>query len=236
VQFLTNRPVTPRTVEPVQEFLAAYRTHPDAHKVDTALLGEFIGSMARAGELTRWTVALIGGGEGAATTFGEHATIRMLKRKYKSLDDRRYSSGRLMSPRDEAIDLDEPAWNAALEITRDTWTADPGRFQDRQPPDAPNGPAIRRVRGLGAPGIPAHPDRGVLFLYALDPAEAEIGFPSGPPPVVAFAISFPASTLDTSIRVEYKVNTVLWAPQLRAPEQADRRSTAPPIRDRWFGA
>jgi hypothetical protein len=197
-------------VEPVQEFLAAYRTHPDAHKVDTALLGEFIGSMAKASELTRWTVALIGGGEGATATFGACATIRMLKRKYKTLDDQRYSIGRLMSPRDEAIDLDEPAWNAALEVTRETWKADPGRFQDRQPPEAPNGPAIRRIRGLGAPGVSPHPDRGVLFLYALDPAEAEIGFPSGTPPVVAFAISFPASSLDTSIRVEYKVNAVLW--------------------------
>jgi hypothetical protein len=40
------------SVEPVQEFLATYRTHPGAHKAVTALLGEFIGSMARAGELT----------------------------------------------------------------------------------------------------------------------------------------------------------------------------------------
>jgi hypothetical protein len=64
-----------------------------------------------------------------------------------------------MSPRDEAIDLDEPAWNAALTVTRETWKADPGRFRDRQPPEAPNGPAIRRVRGLGAPGVPLlHPE------------------------------------------------------------------------------
>jgi len=120
---------------------------------------KFIGSMEKAGELTRWTVALIGGGEGTAAAFGADAAIRVLKRKYKTLDDRRYSTGRLMSPRDEAIDLDERAWNAALEVTRETWKADPGQFQDRQPTEAPNGPAIRRVRGLGAPGVPPHPVR-----------------------------------------------------------------------------
>jgi hypothetical protein len=58
--------------------------------------------------------------------------------------------------------------------------------------------------------VPARPDRGVLFLYALDPGHAEAGFPPATPPIVAFAISFPGSQLDASVKVEYKVNTVLW--------------------------
>ena len=115
-----------------------------------------------------------------------------------------------MSPRDEAIDLDEPAWNGR--------SRDYPRYLEGGPGAVPGQATARcaqRARHpagprLGAPGVAARPDRGVLFLYALDPAEAEIGLPSGTPPVIAFAISFPASSLDTSIRVEYKVNTVLW--------------------------
>lgn len=55
-----------------------------------------------------------------------------------------------MSPRDEAIDLDAAAWNAALALTRSTWRADSARGQNSQGPNAPNGPAVRHVRGFGA--------------------------------------------------------------------------------------
>lgn len=130
----------------------------------------------------------------------------MLKRQKKNLDPNRYSIGRLLSPRDEAIDLDESAWRAALAETRRPWRADPARFQDsREPPD-PNGPAIRRIRGFGAEGVPPHPERGLLLLYILDPQEA--GLADGTPPVVAFGISFPDSR--SGLKVEYKVNNILW--------------------------
>ena len=48
----------------VVDFLTAYRTHPEAHKVNSTLLAEFIQSMVGVGELTHWTIALIGGREG----------------------------------------------------------------------------------------------------------------------------------------------------------------------------
>jgi hypothetical protein len=198
------------SVEPVLEFLATYRTHPDAHKVDSRLLTEFIQSMATAGELTSWTVALIGGGKGGDEPLGDGVTVQRLERKAKSTEPDRYSIGRLMSPRDEAIDLDEPAWKAALEITQQTWKGDTGRNQDKDPPDAPNGPSIRRVRGLGADGVQAHPERGVLCIYVLEPPEDESGRPLVQSGVAAFAMSFPSSRLEASVKVEYKVNTVLW--------------------------
>jgi hypothetical protein len=57
--------------------------------------------------------------------------------------------------------------------------------------------------------VAAHPERGVLFLYVLDsPKENET--PLVEVPVVAFAMSFPSSRLEASVKVEYKVNTVLW--------------------------
>jgi len=192
----------------VVDFIANYRTHPDAHKVNSPQIAEFIQLMVRNGELTTWTVALIGGGEGDSLKLRDDISIDMLKRKVKGAHEDRYSIGRLMSPRDEAIDLDEAEWNAALDMTRAAWHADPGRLQDAKEPDTPNGPAIRRVRGFGAPQVEAHPERGVLFVYGLDPRKADAGFPADTPPIIAFAISFPGS--NTGLKVEYKVNNVLW--------------------------
>lgn len=197
-------------VEQVIEFLVSYQTHADAHKVDSKLLTEFIQSMVASGELTNWTVALIGGGKGGEETLCDGVKVQRLEREDKSSDSDRYSIGRLMSPRDETIDLDEPAWAAALEITRQAWKGDKGRNQDRELPKAPNGPSIRRVRGLGAGGVSAHPERGVLFIYILEPPVDATGLPLVQSGVAAFAISFPSSHLEASVKVEYKVNTVLW--------------------------
>jgi hypothetical protein len=170
--------------------------------------------MVRNGELTNWTVALIGGGEGGAQKFGDGLEVNMLQRTMKGVHEDRYSIGRLMSSRDEAIDLEEAAWNAALAVTRAAWHAD--SEHGKEEPDAPNGPAIRRVRGFGAEGVRPRPDRGVLFLYALDPQKAEADFPEGTPAVVAFGISFPGS--NSGLKVEYKVNNVLWEQEYGSAE------------------
>ena len=114
-----------------------------------------------------------------------------------------------MSPRDEAIDLDESAWTAALNETRRAFHEDAGRNRTPTEPDAPNGPAIRKVRPK---------TRGVLFLYLLDPALAgpDSGLAEDGPPVVGFALSFPAS--DSGVRVDYKVNNILWEQEFGGSE------------------
>lgn len=202
----------------VIDFLSRYRTHPEAYKVDSQMLTDFIISLNSVGELTKWTIVLIGGRDGGSHTFQEGITIQMLKRTQKpSNSSERYSIGRLMSSRDEAIDLDENAWNAALELTRAAWSADPARSRRaKQEPEAPNGPAIRKIRGFGADGIPPAPERGVLFLYVLDPDMAEAGFPDDTPPVVAFGISFPGSS--SGKKVEYKANNVFWEQEYGSAE------------------
>lgn len=99
----------------VLDFLSEYRTHPMAHKVNSVLLSEFIRKMLPHGELIRWTVTLIGGGTGADVHLRDDLTVAMLKRTVKGHPHAdRYSIGRLMSPRDEAIDLNDAEWNAAL--------------------------------------------------------------------------------------------------------------------------
>ena len=192
----------------VIDFLMQYKTHPEAYKVQSQLLAEFVQSMVNRGELTRWTVALLGGGEGASLPVGAGIDVDMLQRRANAARSDRYSIGRLLSSRDEAIDLDETAWKAALKLTRDAWRPDAGRAQSQQIPDTPNGPAIRKIRGFGTEGVQAHRERGLLLLYALDPQKAEADFPLKAPGVVAFGISFPAS--NAGAKVEYKVNNVLW--------------------------
>uniref|UniRef100_A0A831XEC5 Endonuclease n=1 Tax=Geobacter metallireducens TaxID=28232 RepID=A0A831XEC5_GEOME len=191
----------------VVDFLNGYQTHTKAYKVNGPLLGQFIESLASEGELTSWTVALIGGGVGDEAELTDGIRVSMLKRKQNCEHTDRYSIGRLLSPRDESIDLDEPAWIAALNETRRVWRGDPGRLQTEEP-EEPNGPAIRKIRGFGAEGVEAHPERGLLLLYLLDPLQAEASFPDGTPPVVAFGISFPGT--NSGRKVEYKVNNVLW--------------------------
>ena len=187
----------------VLDFLSEYRTHPMAHRVNSVLLSEFIRKMLPHGELIRWTVTLIGGGIGRDVELRDDITVTMLKRTVKGDQEHRYSIGRLMSPRDEAIDLDDAEWNAALVRSRDRAAS-----KRETPPKAPSGADVRHVRGFGAPGVPGRPDRGLLFLYMLDPRIADAGFPEDTPPVAAMAISFPGS--ERGERVEYKVNNVLW--------------------------
>ena len=199
--------------EAVADFFEAYATHPKARKVNSALLSEFVRSMAKASELTNWTVAVVGGGTGSSHQFSTGLRVdAMLQRKADADITDRYSIGRLLSPRDEAIDLGETAWLAALEATKRAWKPDPGRQKDGEepkPPELPNGPAIRRIRGKGADGVAASPERGLLLLYLLDPRKAEADIFGGrEAPVIAFGVSFPAS--DAGVKVEYRVDHLLW--------------------------
>jgi hypothetical protein len=197
----------------VMDFLSAYKTHPAAHKVNSLLLAEFVQAMAACRELTSWTVAFIGGGTGRPCDIGPDMKVKMNRR---TGDDRidRYSIGRLLDPKDEGIDLNESEWLAALAATKAAWRPDPARRPNAEPPETPNGPAIRHIRGFGAGGVPAHREKGLLILYALDPEKAfdsersDLAFPSDTPPVIAFGISFPGS--NSGMKVEYKVNNVLW--------------------------
>ncbi|WP_374275842.1 Z1 domain-containing protein [Brevundimonas sp.] len=193
--------------QPVIDFLHGYKTHRDAYKVNSTLLAEFVAEMNRDGELTSWTVALIGGGKGATVTLAPGLDVDMLLRTANDGTADRYGIGRLLSPRDEAIDLDADAWQAALDLTRRGWQADAARLKTREEPSDPSGPAIRRIRGEGSDTVAGDPRRGLLLLYMLDPALARQDM-AGLPPVVAFGISFPAS--GSGVKVKYEVNNVAW--------------------------
>ncbi len=200
----------------IMDFLQSYQTHRAAYKVNSSMLVEFIRNMTQFGELTQWTVVLMGVGTGEEYEFMPSIRICMSKRSGDPQITDRYSIGRLLDPKDEAIDLDEAEWRVALALTRAARKADPARLQENREPDMPNGPAIRRIRGFGMDNLPAHRERGLLLLYALDPAKADIGLSDDTPPVIAFGVSFPAS--DSGVKVEYKVNNILWEQEYGAAE------------------
>jgi len=203
------------SAQPVIEFLRGYQTHPDSRKVRGSMLADFIETMNRSGELNSWTVAVVGGGVATRTEDVSGTSVQRMKRKNKSSDsDDKYAIGRLLSPPDEALDLDEAAWSAALELTRRAWKPDPARARNLELPDVPSGHFIRRVRGLGADGIAPHPERGLLLIYLLDPEASELKEVRGP--VVAFAISFPAS--NTTKSVPYMATNILWEQQYGGSE------------------
>jgi hypothetical protein len=203
--------------ERVTDFLTAYRTHTDSPKVNSQLLRDFIESMARVGELTSWTIAVIGGSvEDDPVVIGGGLTVKQARRKSKTPgEENRYSIGRLLSPKDEGIDLETPAWQAALAETRRLWHADTdSQRRAKEEPVVPNGPSLRRVRGFGADGVPARPESGLLLIYLLHAGASEAGIAADASPVVAFGISFPGSGSGT--KVEYKVNNVLWEQEYAA--------------------
>ncbi|MBR4607137.1 MAG: Z1 domain-containing protein [Lachnospiraceae bacterium] len=192
-------------------FLKNYKSHETAYRVNTEMISQFIERMNLRQELTTWSVALIGSNIGRIHHLTNEISTKLLKRAATAKFSDRYSIGVLTSPRDESIDLSDRQWDAALQLTKNAWHLDPGR-SNRYPVE-PSGPAIRKIRGFGSPefGVDPHPEKGLMLLYLLDPAESELAglMDRGDgPPIVAFALSFPGSSKST--KVKYMVNNVYW--------------------------
>lgn len=194
----------------VADFLKRFVTHPSAVKVNSRILAEYIGLQIAKGELTSWDIALMSGESESPSYSLEGFTGHLIRRSPNSrisierqAAEGRYVIRRLLAPRDEAIDLTESEYAAALERTRADWREDPGRSRRRTEPDIPSGPAIRRIRGQH------HPERGLLLLYPLDPSEG--GLPAGSSPIIGFGVSFPSSS--NAKEIAYEVNNIYWDQQ-----------------------
>lgn len=194
----------------ITDFLASYSTHPKATRANSSVLAEFINVMVATGELTSWTVALLGEGHTRAVPyeFENGLKIVAMPSRTDTKVEGSYSIGVLTDPSDEGIDLDYPAWKKALDWTLAEWMPDPARNRIN-PPTRPSGKKIRDVRGLGKDTIKASPERGVLLLYPLAPESAGESLSGNwSEPIMAFAISFPSSK--SAVKVEYKVDHLLW--------------------------
>ena len=193
--------------EHIVAFLQEYETHPDSLKVNSTLLAAYIDKMSRHEELTEWTLAVMSGSSDRTYEVGGEITHLVVRTANNILPDR-YSIGRLLSPKDEALDMGKDAWEAALDLTRKVWRSGESPRKAKVLPDAPSGSALRKVRGFGADGIKAHPERGLLIIYLLDPERLDENLLGAAPPIVSFAISFPGS--NSKNKVEYMVNNVHW--------------------------
>lgn len=194
-------------------FLREYQTHSASFRIMSPLIADFIEEMNKDGELINWTVALIGKEGETDRSIAGHP-ITMLDRKKTVDHPDRYSIKTLISPRDQAIDLTEQQWNAALARSQETWRkGDAERNEGKEPPKEPRGPEIRRVLGDGHPDmdVPPRRDRGLLMMYLLDPDKADVPVLRGGAPVAAWALSFPSSTSTRTVsNSKYMGNSVLW--------------------------
>jgi hypothetical protein len=196
-----------KDVEPqhVLNFISRYRPHPKAGKVQTEPVRRYIESRVRAGELVRWTVALISIADGEKTATIGGVDVKLVHRKADSdeaLKDGRYVLRRMISPTDESIDFLSDAKQAALELTRQRW--DPKRTRSGRMPEVASGLVLRELRPK---------ESGLLLIYPLDPAPAHVtGGPVITDPIIGYAISFPGDSRAGAI--EYVVNNVYYQQEL----------------------
>ena len=107
----------------------------------------------------------------------------------------RFRIGILVNPPDEAVDLEQPAIDAATNATQEDWERD-RRGRDK-PPKEPAGRFLRQQRA---------PSEGLLILYPLNPDKDNSE--NGDVPIVGFVLSFPAVEDALASRVTYTVNNV----------------------------
>jgi hypothetical protein len=163
----------------------------EARDVNAARLASYIRVQLDAGELTSWTVAILSGdGEPIFVDGWRFGTVERtpLPRGEKA---GRYVVKTILSPRDEAIDLDADQFRRALDRTNSKRAG-----AGKDPPTVPDGPEIRRVRG-------EDPRRALLLLYPLSPSKAGL---NGDVPIFGVVVSFPDSQNGRTVR--YRFNTV----------------------------
>lgn len=186
----------------VLSFLANYRTHEDSVKARSYFLRQYIEKQIALGDLRDWDIALFSGQGKAEKISGVpiNLIVRKPLEKNLSVEDQKkaekYVIGRLVSPRDETIDLSDEEYSEALDLAQKAWNRDFARDRHRSDmPKEPTGPAIRQTR---------IESKGLLMLYPLDPDNAVTNHQDRP--IIGMAISFPTSPNSTEI--DYVVNNV----------------------------
>ena len=205
----------------VIDFLSTYREHDASRKVKTKLLADYIRLEAKSGRLTSWTV-LVGSGESNREVLGG-ARFQLVERRWhlagRDGDDAlvkkdllkqgQFRIRRLVSNRDEFVDLSDDQYPQALELTREAWRKDP---KGREEPTIPAGRFVREVRD---------PSTGLLILYPLNSRDGtgmnetdKVEDDAKDVPVLGFAVSFPSVDSREASKVTYIVGNVYWDQEL----------------------
>lgn len=195
-------------VSKVLDFLDQYQTHPAARRTQSNLCANFIRQMNQRDELQDWNVAIIGGGNtsNSPVQLTPEIQIKPVTRRAISITKNGYSIGCLPSSRDECIDLDNPTWNKALELSRDTWRREHGNA--KKEPDIPYGTVIRQLRGFESLDRNASLGRRpLLMLYLVNVHNEEVAQSDLSGKIAGYCISFPNSR-NSDVTVQYRVNRV----------------------------
>ena len=199
--------------EHVLSFLGLFSTHQDAARANASVLAKYIRQQVQRGELTDWTVLLVGGDGADRATFGSwfvNCVVRQPKGGYGDPTNprviqagERFVIRRLLNPRDEAVDLGRDAYDAATAATQSN--PPKRRRSTDQPPRSPSGVYLRKQRSAR---------HGLLLLYPLArrqgiPHEGQtidhVFLPVEPAPI-GLGISFPDT--DNAESVSYVVNSI----------------------------
>ncbi len=182
--------------EHVAQLLDGWRTAPNARRALTDPMAKYIRARLREQELTGWTVAIIHNTTASSHVelAGEQVGLTTRALYPPGSTSKTYDIRRLLSPTDERLDLSASDLDRALRDTSRLW--EQGGIRTVQRPSAPNGPAIRRARP---------PERGLLLLYMLDPAQAPL---DGVEAIPALGISFPDSP--NAQPIEYMIPARYW--------------------------
>ncbi len=182
----------------IAEYLSRMTFPPESLQVDGKKLSNFINAQLgmQPPELTHWTVFLATGREKEVDLAGRRRdcvlrTPRKRRNGQQASGDR-FIIGTTLSPLDQAIDLTDAEFEAALIRTNRE-----RRSRSEPETNVPSGEFIRKVRG-------SRPQNGLLIIYPIDPDRAEVE-PTNRP-VISVVVSFPDS--DRADRRVYLINSV----------------------------
>jgi hypothetical protein len=198
---VTWKGVTP---ELVSGFLQRYKRDRMAKLTVPAHIATYIDNCARAGELQTWAVRMVGNAAMPHVKICGH-TVGLVKRTALNKDEeaQRYTVRRVVSPADEARDLDPSQVEAALDASVKAAVA-----KGRKPPQRASGEHLRLQR---------RPDQALLLVYLVEPQHLDVL--DSRPPLVGFQLSFPHSPHRRG--TEYVANSVWQSDNLAFDDEED---------------
>ncbi|MFD7750629.1 Z1 domain-containing protein [Streptomyces sp. NPDC059757] len=184
--------------EEVATFFDTYQAAQESNRIRPTFIAGYIRQCARYGELGSWTVRLVGRRDSSATVGIAEHTLGLVTRaasKTGVQSETRHTIKRILSPRDESLDLDPDQQEEALARTRKAAEGKLKRNGEPRNPSVATGVPLRAQRRT---------DQPLLLLYLIQaPERADLKVP-----LVGFAASFPFS--DHQDKTEYVVNDIWW--------------------------
>ncbi len=174
----------------IKEFLQGFRVQGDLLSASPGNLIRYIDEANKVGELQNWRLALMSRGKTSKVSTINGISIGWFNRKHQeNTDESSYyiNKSNITSRPDEFIDLNEEEKLNFLNKTIENWQKS---NSNKPKPTNPSGELVRNEF--------RKPDKPLIMLYLLNPAEASIS--NIAIPFVGFAISFPGSNKISSIR------------------------------------